>query len=109
MADEDLEAPANLGKPFPAEHDPYRDFSRDRATGWLFLLATLLFFATLAYGSERFWIPAAVCAVGFLLAAVGAVRRIRVRVRQEMTTHPRVTLEKTIGLVGPPPLPRGKR
>ena len=89
-----LEEPAYLGREFPADPDPYDDFSRDRALGWMLILDVLLLLAALAYAGEGAWFLVLPCVLGAVLCSIGAFRRIRRAIRDEMNADPQETLRR---------------
>jgi hypothetical protein len=103
MTDEELEAPAYLGRSFPLQADPIKeirsgrpldsmqvldllsaDTRRDRSLGYLVILDVVLFLGTLAYAGEGWWLFSLVCGAGCALCTYGVARRARRRVREEM-------------------------
>ena len=103
MTDEELEAPAYLGRAYPAAPVPAApgvhgrrldslqvldmlsdDRRRDRSLGYLVMLSAILVVGALAYAGEGWWLFAALCGVGGAVSTYGAVRRVRRRVREEL-------------------------
>ncbi|GAC1578478.1 MAG: hypothetical protein NVS3B24_10930 [Candidatus Dormibacteria bacterium] len=103
MTDEELEAPAYLGRSFPKDADaltapgkPGRvntmpvlelisaDSRRDLSLGYLVMLSLLLVLGALGYAGEHFWVLSGFCAVAGAGCSYGAFRRARRRVREEM-------------------------
>lgn len=103
MTDDELEAPAHLGRTFPIDADPVAqigkagrldamqvldlmsaDARRDRSLGYMVMLSALLVVGALAYAGEGWWLFSALCAIAGGGCTYGAVRRARRRVREEM-------------------------
>ena len=103
VTDEELEAPAYLGRAFPPAAAPAApgskgkrldslqvldmlsdDTRRDRSLGYLVMLSAILLVGALAYAGEGWWLFAGLCGVSGGVSTYGAVRRVRRRVREEL-------------------------